>query len=97
MNLQELLEQPNTTFVDVRSAEEFAREHITGAVNIPLHTIPYRVDEFKAMPQPILCYCRSGARSGQAVGFLKQEGITEVYNGGGIDNLYQLQSIKQEA
>lgn len=36
---------------------------------------------------PIYCYCRSGARSGAAVQFLKSIGFDEVYNLGGYSSL----------
>jgi phage shock protein E len=42
------------------------------------------------MRTPIVAYCRSGARSGMAVSLLKQSGINEVYNGGGLFDLYNL-------
>lgn len=42
------------------------------------------------MKQPIVTYCRSGSRSGMATSMLKQNGIKEVYNGGGLEDLLQL-------
>lgn len=75
------------TVVDVRSPEEFNGEHFDGAINIPLNEIQPRMDEFKAMKQPIVVYCRSGNRSGLAMGILKQQGITDVYNGGGLADM----------
>ncbi|HCT24025.1 MAG TPA: rhodanese-like domain-containing protein, partial [Chitinophagaceae bacterium] len=30
-------------------------------------------------------YCRSGNRSGQAVGYLQQQGFTNIYNGGSLE------------
>ena len=75
------------TVVDVRSPEEFNGEHFDGAINIPLNEIQTRMDEFKAMKQPIVVYCRSGNRSGLAMGILKQQGITDVYNGGGLADM----------
>lgn len=39
------------------------------------------------MSKPIVAYCRSGMRSGQAVAFLKAQGCSEVYNGGSIMDL----------
>ena len=38
--------------------------------------------------QPVVIYCAAG-RSAQAVSYLKLEGLTEVYDGGGIDDLRQ--------
>jgi phage shock protein E len=75
------------TVVDVRSPQEFAGEHFPNAINIPLDQVPQKVNEFKEMPKPIIAYCRSGNRSGMAVSMLKQAGITDAINGGGLDDL----------
>lgn len=71
----------NRVIIDVRSEMEFMGGHVAGSVNIPLHSVPERMDEIKAMDNPILC-CASGNRSGQAVNYLKANGI-ECENGGG--------------
>ena len=85
--MKELIEKG--TVVDVRSPQEFAGEHFPGAINIPLDQVPQKVDEIKEMPKPIIAYCRSGNRSGMAVTMLKQAGITDAVNGGGLDDLLQ--------
>lgn len=77
------------TVVDVRSPKEFAGEHFPNAINVPLDQVPQKVNEFKEMRKPIIAYCRSGNRSGMAVSMLKQAGIADVINGGGLDNLLQ--------
>ena len=79
----------NTTIVDVRTPEEYAVEHIPSAINIPLDQVAQRINEFKEMPQPIIVYCRSGNRSGIAVSILKQNGIVDAVNGGGLNDLKQ--------
>ena len=85
--MKELIEKG--TVVDVRSPQEFAGEHFPGAINIPFDQVPQKVDEIKEMPKPIVAYCRSGNRSGMAVSMLKQAGITDAVNGGGLDDLLQ--------
>lgn len=79
----------NATMVDVRTPEEFLNEHIPGAINIPLEQVQQRINEFNELPKPIMAYCRSGNRSGMAVSILKQNGIAEAINGGGINELKQ--------
>jgi phage shock protein E len=85
--MEELLANPSTTVVDVRETGEFAGGHFEGAINIPLGIVPLRLDEFKAMNGPIVVYCRSGNRSGMAMSLLRQAGISEVYNGGGLNDM----------
>ena len=79
----------NTTIVDVRTPEEFAEGHFPNAINIPLDQVAQRINEFKEMPKPIIAYCRSGNRSGIAVSILKQNGIADAINGGGLEDLKQ--------
>jgi len=67
--------------IDVRSEMEFMGGNVAGSINIPLNEVPNRIDEIKSMGNPILC-CASGGRSGQAVDYLKANGI-ECENGGG--------------
>lgn len=85
--LKEVVKNPTTVIVDVRSPWEFEMEHIPGAKNIPLEEIMYKVKELKELQRPIVLYCRSGNRSGMAASILKQNGITDVYNGGGLGDM----------
>ena len=85
--MKELIEKG--TVVDVSSPQEFAGEHFLGAINISLEQVSQKANELKEMPKPIIAYCRSGNRSGMAVSMLKQAGITDVVNGGGLDDLLQ--------
>lgn len=87
MNVQDL-KNGQKTFVDVRTPQEYAGGHVPGAINIPLDEVQNRLDEFKKMTQPVVAYCRSGARSGMATSILKQNGIN-VINGGGISDVMQ--------
>jgi phage shock protein E len=43
------------------------------------------------MQGPIVVYCRSGNRSGMAMNLLKQAGLTEVFNGGGLHEMLVFQ------
>jgi phage shock protein E len=70
--------------VDVRSPAEFADGAYPGAVNIPLPALPARMNELGPKDKP---YCASGARSGQAMRFLKQNGFADVVNAGGLDDM----------
>ena len=54
--------EKNYLLVDVRQPDEYAREHIPGAVLIPLGELPSRLGELPP-DRDILFYCRSGMRS----------------------------------
>ena len=82
MNIQELINDPATTIVDVRTEIEFEEGNVLGSINIPLHNIIEKVEALKAM-QPLVLCCLSGVRSGQAMAFLQAQGCDNVHNGGG--------------
>ncbi len=81
--MNEIINNPSATIVDVRTPGEFAGGHVEGSINIPLDQVPNKVDEFKNMSKPLVVCCLSGGRSGQAVEFLKSHGVEDIYNGGG--------------
>ena len=82
MNLQELINDSQTTIVDVRTEEEFLEGNVNGSINIPLHEVMDRIEELTQM-QPLVLCCLSGGRSGQPTAFLHAQGCDQVYNGGG--------------
>lgn len=88
--ITEMLKSGNASIVDVRSPEEFMGGNVVGSVNIPLHEVPNRIDDFKGMNNIVLC-CASGGRSGQATMFLQQNGI-DCVNGGSWLDINYLQS-----
>lgn len=78
------------TILDVRTPQEFQGGNVVGSINIPLQEIVARLDEIKKLPQPILCCCASGGRSGQASAYLKSLGIDCENGGGWLDVNYLL-------
>ena len=74
--------------VDVRTPEEFADGHYPGAINIPHETILDGLNQLGVTADmPVILYCRSGNRSGQAKQVLQQKGFTEAKNAGGLETL----------
>lgn len=86
-------QRAGATYVDVRSAAEFAEGHPVGAVNIPL--LDHDEDTGQLMPNPdfirvmkatfasdaaLLIGCRTGGRSLRAVHMLSAFGFTGVMN-----------------
>lgn len=65
--------------IDVRTDAEFAAGRIAGAVHLPLHLLPFKAEDL-AGEEPVVFYCRSGARSAQAAAFMASRGMKEVYN-----------------
>ena len=91
MNLVELINDSQTTIVDVRTTEEFLQGNVKGSINIPLDEVADRVEEIKQM-QPLVLCCLSGGRSGQATDYLQSLGCKKVYNGGGWEEVIAQQN-----
>jgi phage shock protein E len=81
--VKDKINEPGATLVDVRTVEEFEIGHVENTINIPMDQVPGRLDEFKEMSKPLVVFCQSGNRSGQVANFLVNQGLLEVYNGGG--------------
>lgn len=81
-----LLREGDATLIDVREADEHARERIPGARNLPLS----RLEEAELavhQGKPVLFHCRSGARTaGNADRLAAKAGLCEAYVvEGGLD------------
>lgn len=85
-NLTEILSSSNVFLVDVRTPQEFASGSVKNAVNIPLDQIINKISMLKNQTN-IVVFCRSGNRSNMAKNILKQNGITNVTNGGSLQNV----------
>lgn len=68
------LEGQDIVRLDVRTAEEYARGHVPGFINIPLHELRERIGE---LPQgkPVYVHCLSGLRSYVACRILTGSGF----------------------
>lgn len=65
--------------LDVRTSAEYAAGHIPGAKLIPLDELPKRINEVPTGTK-VYVICRSGNRSSQAVGLLREKGYSNTYN-----------------
>jgi phage shock protein E len=77
------LAQQGAVILDVRTKGEYASGHIKGSLNIPLDALGSNLGKLKDKQTPIITCCASGMRSASAKSFLKNQGYTEVHNGGG--------------
>jgi phage shock protein E len=82
----------DASVIDVRTPAEYAEEHYPGAVNIPVDKIQFEIDDIKKMPAPIVLYCKSGTRSAYAFNILKENGLNEIYNVGGLHDILKEKS-----
>ena len=77
-----LVEHPEAVVLDVRTEDEFESGHIPNALNIDLRMGSGFIDEVNALDKnkSYYVYCRSGARSAQAVQVMRDLGFSETYN-----------------
>lgn len=77
-----------TFLVDVRTPEEFANEHISGALNVEYQNVVSWAEKNNIKPDDeIYVYCRSGKRAETAKLSLNEKGYTKVTNLGGIEDV----------
>ena len=82
--VQEYKNAAGAVLLDVRTPQEYREGHIPGSQNVPLQQLD-KVEEVTENKDTVLyVYCRSGARSRQAVSLLQDMGYTNVHNIGGI-------------
>ncbi len=84
--LKDRLDKGDKLFIlDVREPHEYSMAKIEGSVLIPLGTLPTSLDKLNPEDE-IISLCHKGMRSADAMGFLLQQGFSNVKNlVGGID------------
>ncbi|MBB6445588.1 rhodanese-like domain-containing protein [Bacillus benzoevorans] len=88
--------------IDVRSADEYKAGHIPNAININIDEFEGRLAELKDYKdKPIIAYCNSGKKSGQAAEILVNNGFQDVTNAQGVKefkyDLVQYEDVRGEA
>ena len=71
---------PDLVIVDVRTPEEFATGYLEGAVNLCVECDAQLLLDNLDPNDDILLYCRTGRRSANALGVLRENGYEKVYN-----------------
>lgn len=95
--VKELVDAQSDTYVilDVRSAEDYAKGHIAGAINIPFGK--NMQEAFNTIPEgkPVVITCYSGQTASQVLGVLRLLGY-EAYNmPGGMNNGWKENPVVQ--
>jgi rhodanese-related sulfurtransferase len=80
--IQQNEDNADFVIIDVRTAEEYAQDHIEGAINLDFKSPLFEADLLSALDKDktYLIYCHSGNRSGQARDLMEGLDFTEVYN-----------------
>lgn len=73
------LQERGALLVDVREAEEFAKEHAAGATHLSRGVLEMKIEQAAPdVARPIVCYCGGGNRSALAADNLQRMGYTNV-------------------
>lgn len=84
------IDKGDSRLIDVRTPGEYGSGHIAGSVNIDWTASDYEKAFAQLDPKvPVLLYCRSGGRSGQAMEYLQEKGFTVQHMEGGIQDWLQ--------
>ncbi len=95
MTTTEAIKSANVTLIDVREPYELETDGVVpNAINIPLGEVPAKMDEIQQLDTPIVVFCRSGQRSATAAQFLQQNGVENIYNGGGFEDVLAVLEAK---
>lgn len=82
---RQLTGRPAPQLVDVRTPGEFASGRIRGSVNVPLTSLPSRLDALGLDPaRPVVAVCLSAHRSPPAVRLLASRGFQASQLAGGM-------------
>nr|WP_026104942.1 rhodanese-like domain-containing protein [Halalkalibacterium ligniniphilum] len=77
--LKTQLNQKDKQFIDVRTPNEYKRNHLKEFKNIPLYELKQRANEL-SKDQEVVLICQSGMRSRKASQSLKKLGFTHITN-----------------
>lgn len=78
-------EKDKVLIIDVRSPEEYKAGHIQHAININIEEFEERLSEIEDLKDfPIITYCNTGKKSGQAAEILVNNGFKDVTNAAGV-------------
>ncbi len=76
-----LINNGNTTILDIREPHEYVKAHIENSINIPISKFDKRTDELDQYKDThIIVACQTGTRSPQACKKLTKLGFEEVYS-----------------
>ncbi len=91
MTTVDAIKNPNATLIDIREPYELEIDgSVEGSVNIPMGEIPDKLEEIKNMPKPVVIFCRSGGRASSTLNFLLENGMEDVFNGGGFNDVNEI-------
>jgi len=91
-----VFEESKVLIIDVRTAREFSKGCIEGAINIPFNVIANEIaDVATSKDQAIVLYCTKGVRAWLAQRSLKKRGYNNVINEGSYKKIIKSGKYKK--
>lgn len=76
---QAMEDKKDAQFIDVRTPEEYAGGHATGAKNLPLDNLDAELTKLDK-DKPVYVICQTGRRSQKGSEILQKAGFKDIYN-----------------
>lgn len=90
VDMRSLVNDPQTTLIDVRIPEQYAEGTAKDAINIPLKDLESQVEDLKSKDK-IVVFCNTGKQAASAKELLNKHGIKNVYSGTSWKNVKAIQ------
>ena len=76
-----MVNSQNAQLIDVRAKNKFETGYIQGSRNIPFTQLKDRMDEIRAIENPIIIICDMGVQAGAAVQLIAKENVFRLEGG----------------
>ncbi len=87
MIIQNIIKE-GATLIDVREEIELVADgSIDCAVHIPMAEVEENLEKIQQMEGPKVVFCRAGGRAEKVIEYLSQNGVSDLYNGGGYEDI----------
>ncbi len=94
--IQQELEPPNVTLLDIRTNDEYKQGHIAGSRNIPFFSLRMNVNDLRRDTKKIILICTDGSLSQAAAFMLINNRLDAIIVKGGMQHLpSQLNIVKE--
>lgn len=90
-SVKEIVLDPKTVLVDVRSAEDFQKKSAENSINIPLDELQNNTEALQNKHR-VVVFCNRGIQASKALQILKKNGVENVTSAKTVDNVIAIQN-----
>lgn len=78
-----LVNSQNAQLIDIRTKKKFETGYIQGSRNIPFTEVKDRIEEIRAIEQPVIIICDMGVQAGAAIQMIGKDNVYRLEGGVG--------------